>query len=363
MILPIETINLILPLILLAAFFLIAGQAVAAEIEVDFPEAREENLVQRVDFTDRAMATEYQFILYVPIEKRDRIDAMSVAHEAMATVHDLEARFSRFRPDSQVSRINASASRAPVRVAPDVFRLFDKAGRMHSRTDGAFDITVGPLLKLWGLYYRDGQIPSDDDRKEAMERVGFDRLLLDRSNFTVGFGVRSMHVDFGGIAKGYALDEAAKVFKRFGITSGLLSAGTSSMVILGPPPSQKDWKIRIRNPYNENESYTELSVSEGALSTSGAYERFIEIDGIRYGHIIDPSTGMPVPEGMVSATAIAPTGTESDALSTAFFVLGPEGVEAYCAKYPENQAVLVLTEEDGSRQVRKINMDSDKEQS
>ncbi len=336
--------------------------AAAADFEPEVPEETAAPAYRRVVFTDRAMATEYQFILYAPRDDPKPVDLQAVAREAMAVVHDFEARFSRFRPDSQISRVNAGASVRPVRVAPDVFQLFQRAGRIHERTHGTFDITVGPIAQVWGLYRKEGRIPTEADRLEALSRVGFQRLTLDPENNTVAFEVPGMHVDFGGIAKGYALDEAAELLRRFGVKHGLLSAGTSTLVSLGPPPGSKHWTIRLRNPYN-NGGFIELAATEGSMSTSGVYEKFVEIGGERYGHIVDPRTGKPVSGNVVSATAIAPSGAESDALSTAFFVLGLDEVAEYCNRHPGVQAVMVLAAENGEFVVHRINLGLTKEMS
>lgn len=342
------------------ALLLWAADAAAADFEFEAPAESASPAYDRVVYTDRAMATEYRFILYARRDAPRRIDLRGVAREAMALVHDLDARLSRYRPDSQVSRVNASASTGPVRVAPEVFALFELAGRFHASTGGAFDITIGPLARLWGLYRNEGRLPDEAERLEALGRVGFDRLVLDREAGTVAFAAPGMHVDFGGIAKGHALDEAAALLQRFGVAHGLLIAGTSTLVSIGPPPGCEEWTIRLRNPYNGS-SFTELALAKGSMSTAGAYEKFVEIDGTRYGHIIDPRIGRPASGKVVSATAIAPSGAESDALSTSFFVLGLDDVAAYCGRHPGVEAVLVLESDDGEFAVHRINRASEKE--
>ena len=156
----------------------------------------------------------------------------------------------------------------------------------------------------------------------------------------MAFSISGMLLDFGGIGKGLALDVAAEVIKNYGVSSAILHAGTSTVLAIGTPPGASGWTVRIRNPYNTSEYIDEVCLKDESLSTSASYEKWFELDGKKYCHIVDPRTGLPV-EGMVSATAIVSSGTLSDALSTEFFVMGAEETQKYCKEHPDVRAILV----------------------
>lgn len=287
-----------------------------------------------------AMSTEFAFTIYARPGDTSTSDILHIAEEAFRAVDDLEARISRWRPDSQTTYINNHAAEGPVRAAPDIIDLLLCAKKAHADSGGAFDVTVGPLIKLWGFYKGEENVPPEAEVRQALGRVGLDKVKVDRETCTVSFTQDGLLLDFGGIAKGLALDQAAEVLMSQGITCAVLHGGTSTVVAIGAPPNEKGWKVRIRDPYNTNEYIDEVLLRDESLSTSGSYEKFFEMDGKKYCHIFDPRTGRPV-EGMLSATAIAPTGKESDALSTSFFVMGVERTFEYCRARPQVRAILI----------------------
>lgn len=176
--------------------------------------------------------------------------------------------------------------------------------------------------------------------------MGLDKVVIDPDAQTVHFKVPGMRLDFGGIGKGLALDYAANVLRANGVTSAVVHSGTSSVVAIGTPPGQRGWTVRVRNPYDgEGEYIAEVQLTNESLATSSATENFLELDGKVYGHIFDPRTGWPV-SGVLSATVIGPGGMRTDALSTAFFVLGEAEVREFCAAHPGYRAVLVVRDED-----------------
>jgi len=302
--------------------------------------------------THEAMGTVFECTLYARPGDASTSEILRIADEAFAVVDDLEDRISRWRRDSQTAYINRHAAQEPVRVSPDILDLLLYATRAHEETDGAFDVTVGPLIALWGFYKGQGVLPSDDALSEAVARVGMDEVVIDRSARTVAYTRDGVLLDFGGIAKGWALDLAAEVLRSHGVTSAVLHGGTSTVVAIGAPPDRAAWTVRIRDPYNKDKYVDEVALHNESLSTSAGYEKFIEVGGKAYCHIFDPRTGRPV-EGMLSATAIAPSGRESDALSTAFFVMGVEKTSEYCQTHPDVRAVLIpCPEGDALRLVR-----------
>jgi len=292
------------------------------------------------------MGTEFVFTVYARPGDDTTADVVRIAREAFAAVDDLEARVSRWRPQSKTTLINPHAGRKPVRVAPDVFRLIQRCGALYQDTDGCFDITVGPLIALWSQCRRENRLPGPEELAPARAQVGFDGVVLDEEERTVSFARPGMRLDFDGIAKGLALDRAAEVLREQGVTAALLNGGTSTILAIGSPPHKSGWTVRIRNPYNRAETLVSVVLADAAFSSSGNYDRTFEVGGKQYGHIVDPRTGWPV-EGLLMAAALAPTGALSDGLSTAFFVLGVAGARDYCREHTEVRAILVPVSKDG----------------
>lgn len=288
----------------------------------------------------QAMATDFEFTLYAEPGAKSTTEVVRIADLAMQAVRDLEEQISQWKPQSQTTCINRRAGEESVKVSFEVFSLLQTCQTAYRETGGAFDVSVGPLLKLWGFYRGEGHLPSPDELRETMGLVGLEKVTLDEAERKVAFSVPGMHLDFGGIGKGLALDVAAEVIKNYGVSSAILHAGTSTVLAIGTPPGASGWTVRIRNPYNTSEYIDEVCLKDESLSTSASYEKWFELDGKKYCHIVDPRTGLPV-EGMVSATAIVSSGTLSDALSTAFFVMGAEETQKYCKEHPDVRAILV----------------------
>ncbi len=305
-------------------------------------------------FAHQAMATVFEFQLLVSEADGtpDGLDA--VVREAFAAVDDLERRISHWVDDSQTAYVNRHAAEGPVRVSPDLFDLIAYTKEVCRETGGAFDATVGPLLEAWGFDTKTYRVPDDTALAEAVACVGMDKVELNADERTVRFAMPGMRLDFGGIGKGLALDRAAEVLRQYGVDNGLLHSGTSTILAMGTGPNGAGWTVGIRDPYNRDAVLDEAVLKDESLSTSGSYERFFTIEGRTYGHIFDPRTGRPV-EGMLSATAIAPTARESDALSTAFFVLGDAGTSAYCQRHPRVRAILVVEQADHGLEPKRIN--------
>ena len=306
-----------------------------------------------VQISNQAMGTEFTFLFYPPNSEMQSEEVAHVAEQAFAAIGQLEQRISTWIPESQTSKVNREAAQGPVRIGGELLQVLLGARTMWEETGGVFDVTVGPLLDLWGFYRKEGHLPDIPELEAALKKVGMDKVVLDENAQTVKFAVEGMRLDFGGIGKGLALDWAAYALKEQGVSSALLDSGTSTVVVLGSPPGESGWTVRIRSPYNKSseEYLDEVVIKDESLSTSSGSEKFFELEGKKYAHIIDPRTGRPA-EGMMSATAIAPTGMESDALSTAFFVMGPERVRSYCQKHPGVRAILVLDRPDGPSVVR-----------
>ncbi|MEA3365265.1 MAG: FAD:protein FMN transferase [Candidatus Hydrogenedentes bacterium] len=317
-------------------------EPVATPESAEAPSRSTEDQGERLQQTMRyqAMGTDFEFTLYSEPGAESTAEIVRIADMAMEAVRELEEQISQWKPRSQTTYLNRHAAKEPVKVSYEVFTLLQTCKQLYRDTNGAFDITVGPLIELWGFYKGKGHFPSKEELRTAVTQVGLDKVSLNEDERTVSFSHEDMHLDFGGIGKGLALDVAAEVIRNYGVSSGILHAGTSTVLAIGTPPGEAKWTVRIRNPYNTNEYVDEVFLEDESLSTSASYEKWFEIDGKKYCHIFDPRSGLPV-EGMVSATAIVPSGTVSDALSTAFFVMGVKETQKYCSRHPDVRAILV----------------------
>jgi thiamine biosynthesis lipoprotein len=304
----------------------------------------------------RAMACEFEVQLAA---SRDD-DSMEHVFSALDLVESLESQMTVYRQGGEVIHINREAANRPVRVESRLFAMFQLAERLHRETGGALDITSGPLSEVWGFSRREGRLPSDDSIKAALELVGMQHVALDAAQQSVAFRRSGMSVNFNCIGKGYALDRMGELLAANLVDDYLLHGGKSSVLARGEQPgamsaddstaspSDKEtvrdtragWIIGLRHPLRPAERLAEFVLRDEALATSGSGTQFFIRRGRRYGHILDPRTGRPS-EGLYSATVIAPTAAEADALSTAFYVMGPEAVSDYCAKHPSIGALLI----------------------
>jgi thiamine biosynthesis lipoprotein len=286
----------------------------------------------------RAMACEFEVQLAA---NRDD-NSMEHVFAALDLVEAIETQLTVFRDDSEVIRINHRAAIEPVAVEPRLFALLQEARRLHADTDGALDITSGPLSEAWGFSRREGRVPTDEQIAEARARVGMQHVELDDERQTIAFTRPGLSINLNSLGKGYALDRMSELLTQEGIEDYLLHGGKSSILARGIQPASDDsgWRIGIRHPLRQAEQLAEIVLHNEALSTSGAGTQFFIRRGRRYGHILDPRSGYPA-EGLYSATVIAPTAAEAEGLSTAFYVMGPERTREFCATRPEIAALLV----------------------
>ena len=248
--------------------------------------------------------------------------AMSAALDEMQRV---DALLSNYRSDSELSRMNGAASKAPFRASPELYDFVKRCRRYFDETLGAFDPTLGPVVRAWGFFTPRPARPSPEEAAAARALSGFDKVRLDDTARTVSYTVDGLELDPGGIGKGYAADRAVMMLRRHGIASALVNAGDSTLYALGRPPGRNGWRLAVRDPARPATSLRFVTLADSALSTSGTSEKFVEIDDRRYGHIIDPRTGQPA-EGTCQVTLIAPTATDSDALTKAAFLLSREAL-------------------------------------
>ncbi|MFN0020244.1 MAG: FAD:protein FMN transferase [Pirellulaceae bacterium] len=317
-----------------------------------------------------AMACEFQILL----DAKKYPAGPDAAVEALDLVESLEAQLTVYRDTSEVSRLNQRAFEQPVVVEDRLFELCAQARELWIETGGAFDITSGALTKIWGFYRRQGRMPSEAEVAETLAKVGSQHLELDASAQSVRFLVSGLEINLGAIGKGYTLDRCAELLASRGIDDFVIHGGNSSVLAKGvrgqgtgdrgqetevgtvtaeslksqisnlessPSPSPLPWSIGLRHPLRPDQRLAEFVMQDQALGTSGSGSQFFHHQGKRYGHILDPRTGWPA-EQVLSATVIAPTAAEADALSTAFYVLGIEGATTYCKEHPNISALLVI---------------------
>lgn len=281
-----------------------------------------------------AMGCEFELVLRG--ESRDYL--LEAAEEAFAEVVRLEEQMSVFIPDSEISRMNAAASNVPVRIDPRLFDLLLRAAQLSHETDGAFDITAGALSQLWNS--ASDAPPTNEEIAAVLSRTGMSLIDLDEREYTVWYREPGVRIDLGALGKGHAVRQVADLLVELGIVNGLISSGNSSVYAIGSPMDDDAWTLGIRNPVDRSGRITAVRLNDQALSTSGSHERFVEIGGVRYSHIIDPRNGRPA-SGLLAASAITADPAEGDALSTAFFIMGIEKTITYCDGHPGVGAVLV----------------------
>ena len=279
-----------------------------------------------------AMACKFEVTLPRSEEK-----GVTAATMALDEIDRLESKLTVFRDNSEVSYVNALAAERPVQISDELFDLLSLCQGIHRDTEGAFDITAGPLTRCWGFLKRQGRLPELEEIDKARAFVGSENLLLDSAAKTIQFSEPGVEVNLGSIGKGYALDRAARLLSPT-IPNVLLNAGASSMRAVGPGKDGRGWMVGLRHPRAKLKRLGVLRLRDCALSTSGNEEQFFELGSSRFSHIIDPRSGWPA-EGVTSVSVVAANGALSDALATAFFVGGRELAERYCAV---NRDVLVI---------------------
>jgi thiamine biosynthesis lipoprotein len=308
-------------------------------------DAGEAGAPRRFVFRQPHMGTEFHIVLYTS----DEATARRASDRAFARVAELNAILSDYDPDSELMRLCAQAGGPPVPVGDDLFRVLERALAIAERSGGAFDPTIGPVGRLWRRARRTHRLPDPDDLRRAMERVGYRKVRLDSERRTVQLLMPGMKLDLGGIAKGYAADEALDVLRREGVARAMVAAA-GDITAGDPPPGADGWRVAVaalKAPGERVGPSPTLLMAGRAVSTSGDAEQFVEIDSVRYSHILDPHTGIGV-RGRSSATVVAPDGTTADVLATTLSVLGPERGMPLVEETGGAAAFHVRVEDDGS---------------
>jgi thiamine biosynthesis lipoprotein len=272
----------------------------------------------RLEKSADAMGSTFSIALYGD----DRIKMEAAADAAFDEVRRLDELLSNYKPDSEWSLVNRNAAQKPVKVSAELFRLIADCLAYSRESEGAFDITVGPLMKVWGFYRGSGHLPHRPEVAAAMASVGYRHIQLDAAAQTVRFDRPGVEMDPGGIGKGYAVDRMVEVLRKMGVRSALVAGSGSSIYGIGTPPEEpKGWAVKIKDPWDTRKTATEVWLKDMSMSTSGSYEKFFRAEGRIYAHIMDPRTGYPA-QGTVSVSVIAPRTIDSEAWAKPYFVNG-----------------------------------------
>ncbi|OHB35663.1 MAG: hypothetical protein A2Y09_09240 [Planctomycetes bacterium GWA2_39_15] len=285
----------------------------------------------------------------VTVYSNDEKTAGKAIEGALDEMGRMDRIMSNYKKDSELSRLNRNAVKAPVPCGAELLDVIEKSQYYSELSDGAFDITISPFVALWGFFDEKGHIPPNKEIDRLLPAVSYKNIVISKSvdpkkPSTVFLKNTQTQIDLGAIGKGYAVDKALEIIKNFGIDNACVNLG-GNIYVLGASAGKNTWKIGVQHPRNKDEILGYLELKNEATATSGDYERFFEIKGKRYSHIINPKTGMPV-NGIIAVTIVAPTGTEVDALSTSAFVLGPEKGLKLIKKIP-NADALIAYEKDG----------------
>jgi thiamine biosynthesis lipoprotein len=296
--------------IVLVLFLL--GAAVFVGTAADRPE------LLRLEKSGEAMGSTYSIEIY----GGDRVKMEAAADAALNEARRLDDMLSNYKPESEWSQINQHAAERPMRISPEMFELLSACQEYSRESGGAFDITVGPLMKVWGFYKGTGHLPHRAEVTAALTKVGYRHIRLDRAARTVWFDRPAVEIDPGGIGKGYAVDRMVDVLKQMGVKSALVAGSGSSIYGMGAPPTEpKGWVVDIKDPWDKSKTVAEVFLKDMSMSTSGSYEKFFRAEGRIYAHIMDPRTGFPA-QGSVAVSVVTPRTIDSEAWAKPYFVNG-----------------------------------------
>lgn len=290
--------------------------------------------LERVEAAEPVMGTLFRMTVYAG----DLPAARRALEHAFARVRALDAALSDYKEDSELNRACRTAHQKPVPVSDDLFVLLEASQRLARATHGAFDVTQGPVIRLWRTARKEDRLPSESALRDAQARSGYRHLVLDPRRKTLFLKLPSMQLDLGGIAKGYAAEEALRILRQEGFPQSLVAAG-GDLAIGAPPPGKAGWSVGLELLDTTGSFTRVVTLHDVSVSTSGDTEQFAEIGGIRYSHIIDPPTGRAL-SNRIAVTVIAKRGMDADALATALCVLGPARGLRFLERHTRAAALL-----------------------
>lgn len=301
--------------------------------------------MQTVTLARHAMATRFELVL--PGANHGLLRA--AGEEALAEIDRIENQLSLYRAGSEIAQLNSRAAREAVQVSPEVFALLQHAARLTAETNGAFDITIAPLVRCWGFMNASGKVPAPKAIAAARALVGMEKVLLNSAARTVRFAQSGVMLDLGAIGKGYAIERAMEILRAAGVESALIHGGTSTAGAIGHPPDADHWQIALPErpgsfapPAAGSMARIPATIHlrDESVSVSAIWGRAFALDGQTFGHVIDPRLGHPVTTAVLSAV-ILPSATETDALSTALLTLGLAGLESISRLRPGMRCLVI----------------------
>jgi thiamine biosynthesis lipoprotein len=300
----------------------------------------------------RLMWTKFEIVAY----GQDRVRLQEAINAAFEEIDRLDHQMSNYSETSELTYINRTAARREVIVDKELFDFLKRSVDYSRATDGAFDITVGPLMKAWGFFKGQGRVPKLDELSAVLSQVGYRHIKLDEARRTIRFDREGVEIDLGGIAKGYAVDRAAAILRDSGVSSALITSGSSSICAIGAPPKQAAWRVAVSDPLERSREVATLELKDASISTSGCHEKTFELGGKTYCHIMDPRTGQPV-DAILSATILTPSGVDAEVFSKALMVLGVEKAKELLQGRKDVRAMIFFRQADGSLNSTKLNFD------
>ncbi|GAA4241146.1 FAD:protein FMN transferase [Winogradskyella damuponensis] len=275
----------------------------------------------------------------ITVVANDSTQANKYIDTAVAEISRIEKLISSWDENSQTSEINRNAGIKPVKVDAELFNLIERAIGISKLTDGAFDISYASMDKIWKFDGSMTTMPSEKEITASVEKVGYQNIVLDKNKSTIYLKLKGMKIGFGAIGKGYAADKAKILLMSKGVTSGIINA-SGDMNTWGKQTNGEDWKVAITNPMDKNKVFALLPITNGSVVTSGNYEKYVNFNGKRYTHIIDPRTGYPS-TGIISVTVFAPKAELADALATSVFVMGKEAGLDRINQLPKIECIII----------------------
>lgn len=275
----------------------------------------------------------------ITIVSADSAKAEKHIDEVISEMSRIEDLISDWKESSQISEVNRNAGIKSVKVDREVFELTKRALYFSKITDGAFDISYAAMDRIWKFDGSMKQMPTPDEIKKSVAKVGYQNIELDSLNSTIFLKLSGMKIGFGSTGKGYAADKGRELMENKGIKAGIVNA-SGDMTTWGVKPNGKAWNVGITNPFDEEKYLAIISLKREAVTTSGSYEKYVEFNGKRYAHIINPVTGYPA-TGLISVTVIGPSAEQANGFSTSIMVLGKDKGLALIQKYPAYRCVMV----------------------